>query len=117
MRSEAKILLGVGAVTVAILAGAVFLLSGRSTPVNTTAEPQILVRSDSNKIGSESAKITLVEFGDFQCPACAASYPIVREIKAVYKDELQFVFRNFPLPTHGNAFAAAVAAEAAGAQG
>ncbi|MEX2012856.1 MAG: thioredoxin domain-containing protein, partial [Candidatus Levyibacteriota bacterium] len=114
---ETKLLLGFGVVTIGILIGAVFLLSGSSTQAPTKTDPAVLVRSDSNKIGSESAKVTLVEFGDFQCPACAASYPIVREIKAVYKDELQLVFRNFPLPSHGNAFAAAVAAEAAGAQG
>ena len=118
MKQEAKLLLGFGVVTIGILIGAVFLLSGNSTtPTTTTAEPQILVRSDSNKVGSESAKVTLVEFGDFQCPACAQAHPIVERIKEDYRDDLRFVFRNFPLPSHANAVPAAQAAEAAGTQG
>lgn len=119
MKQEAKLLLGFGIITIGILVGAVFLLGGSSTPTPTSnikADPKILVKSGSNKFGSESAKVTLVEFGDFQCPACALSYPIAKEIKTAYKDRIQFVFRNFPLPSHANALVAAQAAEAAGTQ-
>lgn len=118
MKQEAKLLLGFGVVTIVILVGAVFLLGGSSNsePVS-KANPEILVKADSNKMGTESAKVTLVEFGDYQCPACAASYPIIEEVLSTYKDTVLFVFRNFPLPTHRNAKVAAEAAEAAGAQG
>lgn len=119
MKQEAKLLLGFGIITIGILVGAVFLLGGSSSPAptSTKADPKILVKSSSNKFGNVGSKVTLVEFGDFQCPACALSYPIVKEIKTAYKDRIQFVFRNFPLPSHANALVAAQAAEAAGAQG
>ena len=68
--------------------------------------------------GSTAQKVTLIEYGDFECPACEAMYPSVQQIKAQYKDNLTFVFRNMPLTNiHPNALAAATAAEAAGLQG
>lgn len=67
------------------------------------------------KVGSH---VTLIEYGDFQCPGCGSAYPRVKAISEEYKDQLQFVFRNFPLTSiHPNAKAAAGAAEAAGLQG
>lgn len=68
--------------------------------------------------GEGTAGVTLVEYGDFQCPACGAYYPIVKEVKAKYGDQITFQFRHFPLSQiHPNAFAAHRAAEAAGLQG
>ena len=68
--------------------------------------------------GSTAGKVTLIEYGDFECPACGAMYPVVSAIKNAYKDNLTFIFRDFPLTTiHPNALAAATAAEAAGQQG
>ena len=68
--------------------------------------------------GSTAGKVTLIEYGDFQCPGCESIYPNIKEIKEKYKDNLTFVFRNLPLTTiHPNALAAATAAEAAGRQG
>lgn len=90
------------------------LVSKNST---TKADPKILVRENSNKIGTSSARVILVEFSDYQCPACGAAYPILKQVMNVYKDKILFVYRNFPLPTHQNAKIAAVAAEAAGKQG
>jgi protein-disulfide isomerase len=67
------------------------------------------------KIGS---KVTLIEYGDFQCPGCGDINPTIVTVTDKYKDQLQFVFRNFPLTTlHANAKSAAAAAEAAGIQG
>jgi protein-disulfide isomerase len=64
------------------------------------------------------AKATLVEFGDFQCPACGAYEPLVRKVLADHKDTLAVVFRHFPLTQiHQNALLAAKASEAAGLQG
>lgn len=68
--------------------------------------------------GSDKNKVILVEYGDYQCPACGSYYPIVKQVVDKYKDEIQFQFRNLPLSQiHPNAFASARAAEAAGLQG
>ena len=68
--------------------------------------------------GSQSAKVTLTEFADFQCPACKAYHPLVLEVFKNYQDKgLRLVFNHFPSTSHKNAFPAAMAAEAAGAQG
>jgi protein-disulfide isomerase len=68
--------------------------------------------------GRFDAPLTLVEYGDYQCPACGAAYPVVKEIQSVLGDRLRFVFRNFPLTNiHPQAEHAAEAAEAAGEQG
>lgn len=69
----------------------------------------------SGKIGS---KVTLIEYGDFQCPACGVSYTTIKPITEKYVNQLQFVFRNFPLTSlHPNGKAAAAVVEAAGLQG
>jgi protein-disulfide isomerase len=68
--------------------------------------------------GPASAAVTLVEYGDYECPYCGAAYPIVKEIQSEVGDRLQFVFRNFPITTsHPHAEQAAEAAEAAASQG
>lgn len=68
--------------------------------------------------GPVTAPVTLVEYGDFECPYCGQAYPIVREVQQILGDRLCFVFRNFPLAEiHPHAEAAAEAAEGAGAQG
>lgn len=68
--------------------------------------------------GDKSSKVVLIEYGDFQCPGCAAAYPNLKQIKETYKDQIAFIFRNFPLTAiHPNALAASTAAEAAGLQG
>jgi len=62
--------------------------------------------------------VTLVEYGDYECPYSGAAYPIVKQIQARMGGRLRFVFRNFPLVSvHPHAERAAEAAEAAGAQG
>ena len=68
--------------------------------------------------GPAGAEVTLVEYGDYECPYCGAAYPIVKRIQRQMGERLRFVFRNFPITTsHPHAEAAAEAAEAAGAQG
>jgi len=68
--------------------------------------------------GLESAPVTLVEYGDYECPHCGAAFPIIKAVQKKLGPKLRFVFRNFPL-TYMHPFAelAAEAAEAAGAQG
>jgi Na+/H+ antiporter NhaA len=68
--------------------------------------------------GALEAPVTLVEYGDFECPHCLRAYPILKELQAKYGDQLRVVFRNLPLPdVHPDAALAAEAVEAAGAQG
>lgn len=77
-----------------------------------------LVPSDASVLGaSESAEVTIVEFSDFQCPACASVSPLVKEKVRAASDSTRLVFRHFPLPQHQHAQTAAQAAEAAGKQG
>jgi protein-disulfide isomerase len=69
-------------------------------------------------VGPSDAPVTLVEYGDFECPFCGAAHPIVKAVIAAMGQDLRFAFRHFPLTTvHPHAEAAAEAAEAAGAQG
>jgi protein-disulfide isomerase len=68
--------------------------------------------------GPADAPVTLVEYGDYECPYCGRAYPIVKALQARLGDRLRFVFRNFPLTTaHPHAERAAEAAEAAAAHG
>ena len=68
--------------------------------------------------GKTGSKVTLIEYGDFQCPPCGNIAPLIKSVTEKYKNQLQFVFRNFPITSaHANAKAAAGTAEAAGLQG
>lgn len=68
--------------------------------------------------GNPDAPVTLVEYSDFECPACAQFHPYIKELLADYGDDLRLEYRHFPLINiHPNAVPAARAAEAAGQQG
>lgn len=68
--------------------------------------------------GKQTAPVTVVMFTDFQCPACSAVHPVLKKVLAEYGDKSRFVVRDFPLVNiHENAFRAALAANAANAQG
>jgi protein-disulfide isomerase len=67
--------------------------------------------------GPADAKVTIVEFSDFQCPFCGRATPIVEEVLKKYEGKVRFVFREFPLPMHENAQKAAEAALCANEQG
>lgn len=97
--------------------------------IATNQKPESSFSGDASKVitdgpvqdhvyGSADQKVVLIEYGDFQCPACAGIYPSLTALKAQYKDKLTFIFRHYPLTDkHPNALAAATAAEAAGRQG
>lgn len=115
MNSETKLFSGIILATVAIIGVALFAFS---RPTNAPkVDPKILIADDSYKMGSPSATVTLVEFGDFQCPACGAYHTVVKQLMEKYKESVTLVFRNFPLPMHPNAVPSARAVEAAGKQG
>lgn len=118
MNKEAKVLISIALGTVLLLVAGVFLF--QRTPTETPKkefDQALLVPDGTYKKGSESPKVTVVEFADFECPACAASAPITKQVFETYKDKVQFVFRHFPLEQHKQAEAASLAAEASGEQG
>jgi protein-disulfide isomerase len=77
-----------------------------------------VVTADDHVRGPADAPITLIEYGDFECPYCRGAFRDVRRLIDQHPSEIRFVFRNFPIPQlHPHAEQAAEAAEAAGAQG
>jgi protein-disulfide isomerase len=83
-----------------------------------TAKLTVPVGQQDHSQGPETAPVTVVEYGDYECPYCGEAYPIVKEIQRRLGERLRFVFRNFPLTqSHPHAEHAAEAAEAAAAQG
>lgn len=116
---------GIFAAVLLISAGSIFYLLTNKPP-KATEVPQLsslvnpslpAVTEKDYQSGTTSAKLTLIEYGDFQCPACAHYFPMVSKVKTDYKDKVNVVFRNFPIPSvHKNAELAAQAAYAAGKQ-
>lgn len=109
------------AVVLVLLVTVIGIWKGSSIP--TAGAPRVIdtlseavLPTDWTK-GSGTPKVTLVEYSDFQCPACGYYHPIIEEVFAKNTNELAFTYRHFPLPQHKNAPAAAYATEAAGAQG
>lgn len=115
MTKESKIVTGV-VVVIIIFFGLIIWWTGRPGSV---VDKSILVRPNSNMTGNANAKVTVVEFGDFQCPACAYAQPILKEVIDFYKNnpDVNFTFRHFPLLQHQYAVIASEAAQAAAAQG
>ncbi len=106
------------AVVIVVLVG-IFIATKPKTDSNASFNGDATkIQSDDHIEGNKNAKVTLIEYGDFQCPACGAVYPIMKDLKKQYANDVLFVFRHFPLISiHANAFSAARAAEAASMQG
>lgn len=121
MEGDKKLMIIFGLITVAIIGfGAYFLTRTPNTPTPSAGpkvNEKLLSNSKSHKIQAPQEKAVLVEFGDYECPACGSYYPLIKQLTQDYKDNLSVVFRNFPLTQHQNARPAAYAAEAAGLQG
>ena len=86
----------------------------------TTAAPTLTkpITERDHALGPANAPVTLVEYGDFECPYCRQAYPICKELRRRFGERLRFVFRHFPLTrVHEHAEHAAEVAEAAAAQG
>ena len=79
---------------------------------------KIPVGPEDHAQGDADAPVTLVEYGDYQCPYCGAAHPIVKQFQEQFGEDLRFVFRNFPIAEmHPNAMSAASTAEYAAANG
>lgn len=112
---ESKILIGVLVLIAGAMIGLFALANGGEEP-KATGDKKSIIRPDSHKLGA--GPVQLVEYGDYQCPACGNAHPIVKQILKDFDGKVTFYFRNFPLAqVHPNAMAAANAAESAAAQG
>jgi len=130
-------LLIIGAVLLAAIVGGWWFYSSSSTPNKPTTANKAASKSPTsptpdmtqiylnapagaqpaNMLGSPNATVTVEEFADYQCPTCAVVHPKMQEITKIYGNRIKFVYRSFPLTQiHQNAYAAAVAAEAASLQ-
>ncbi len=122
MTTETKVLGVILLLTAVLLFGGIFFLSrGNSSTSPQTIESTTVSQIDyskGEKIGSDSAKVKVVEFSDLECPACLAAEPSVKSIRTSYKpDQVQLIYRHFPLPQHTHSSTVAALAEAAGKQG
>lgn len=107
------ILVGVLLVTGLIIFGLVSIQKNKAN----LATVSLVLSEDDHILGPSDNKAVLVEYSDFQCPGCAAYWPMLKQLKSEYGDNLSLVYRHFPLRNiHPNADAAAQAAEAAGLQ-
>lgn len=118
-----KTFMSITAIAVLALVG-IFVVFSNGEETTTTTEPDqsisqpTEIKPQDHVAGSAQAPVTLIEYGDFQCPACRAAYPFVQQLKQEYGDQVAVVFRHFPLTAiHQNALPAARAAEAAAKQG
>lgn len=102
----------IGIIAVILIGGSVWFSSNAAETYN-----EGVVVGEQIK-GNKDAAVTLTEYADFQCPACAQFQPVIEEIMAAYGDQVRYEFKHFPLlQIHPLAESAARAAEAAGQQG
>ncbi len=110
-------------VITAIVGSLIWMLSSGSAPtekkaaVSEDAGTLLTVAPDDYIKGKVGGTVTLVEYVDFECEACAAFFPLVKQLEKDFSNDLQIVIRYFPLPGHRNGMTAALAVEAAGQQG
>ncbi len=112
-----------------VIAIAVVLAGGAAFYLTRSTEPEASATSDSSAGGAPAigpghtrgpadAPITLIEFGDYQCPSCRAYHPVVAEVLKRYPDKVRLEFHHYPLiQIHAHAMTASMAVEAAGEQG
>jgi len=111
-----------GVIVLIVVIAVILRVSTPSTDTSTagtttTAPAAPLVRDDTHLLGTPGTSgVTVVEFLDFECEACGGFYPYVEQLRKDYAGDVNFAFRYFPLPGHGNARNAATAVEAAARQ-
>ncbi|KKT81504.1 MAG: hypothetical protein UW78_C0009G0025 [Candidatus Azambacteria bacterium GW2011_GWA1_44_9] len=120
MDTQKRIVIWASAVLIIgiIAVGAWSIATGpTTTPINNNGLLSEEVTASDWTKGAQNPKVTLVEYSDFQCPACAAYFEMVEQAVTEYDDRLSFTYRHFPLAQHKNAQSASYASEAAGKQG
>ncbi|MEX2145234.1 MAG: DsbA family protein [Candidatus Spechtbacterales bacterium] len=108
--------IGIAGIVLASIAGIVYLAANKEPSADVKLANEI-IESDWAR-GNLESEVVLLEYADFQCPACASYHPLVNQLFTDYGDRVKFVFRHFPLEQiHANAEPAGRASEAAGRQG
>lgn len=111
--------------TIILLVGGIFLMTRGNSSLSTDSSllfPQNATATSGFSNGNylpydSTTKVTLVEFGDYECPACSVYSPFIKQLLTEFSGKITFVFRNYPLPQHKNAPISSYAVEAAGLQG
>lgn len=113
LTSETKLFIGIFAFTAIIIAITMVIMTRPSKPL-----PQDeLILSTTHTKGPKDAPFWLIEFSDFQCPACKAFSGVVADLSKKYPEKLLIAYRYFPLDSHPQSIPSALAAESAGIQG
>ncbi len=102
----------IGMIVVLLIGGSVWYSNSVSGKYNEGVDISV-----SHIKGNSEAVVSLVEYSDFQCPACSAAQPVVKDVLNEFGDSIKFEYKHFPLPMHPLALPASRAAEAAGQQG
>jgi len=110
------------AIIAVVVIGSIFGIVKLASKSQTTGSDNLAItvsaiNDNENIKGDKEALATLIEYSDFQCPACGSYYPILKKINEDLGAKVRFAYRHFPLPQHKNAKLAATVAEAAGLQG
>lgn len=112
------LLLGTLVVTAALILGVILVFSNNTSQQQAVADQSELLTDSPHVKGPADAVVTIVEFSDFQCPACKATSPLIDKVVNQYPDQVRLVYRHFPLVSiHDKAQLAAQAAEVAGEDG
>jgi len=112
MTGDSKFFIGVVLAAILVVGGIILYSGNKPQPTIDNIDLSL-----AQKLGDDLKPIKIVEFGDFQCPACQTAAVPLRAIYEKNKETVQLSFFHFPLPQHKNAFPAALASEAAGKQG
>lgn len=112
--------IGITAVIVVSIFGLVKLADSSSSNSVLSSETQQSIAPLSKEdvvVGNKNSKIVLIEYSDFQCPACKNAHPLVKQVLSEYSEKIAFDYRFFPLPQHQNGVISAQAGYAAYLQG
>ena len=100
-----------------ILWGLTVAMNKSSVSTTNNLIPPAPVSTSDHILGPSNAPVTMIEYGDFECPACGVYFPLVERLMKEASSTVRLVFRHFPLPQHANALITAEASEAASLQG
>jgi protein-disulfide isomerase len=113
-----KNILIITGVAVLLLVGGVWWSNSLKSQQTSENLPILIqIAPDDYTVGPENAPVTLIEYLDFECEACGAYFPLIKQLEQDFPDDLKVILRYFPLPGHRNGMTAALAAEAAARQG
>ncbi len=101
-----------------LVIGGIFMLARKGRKEEKGYEREVVENDLRNVKGATDSRVVIVEFSDFECPACAVFNDVIKQVEDKYKDRVKFVYRHFPLESiHLLAYRTALAGEAAAAQG